>query len=210
MRWLHIEASPRADKSTSSVLARELLSEALTKEDALDTFPIWREQLPDMDGPLLSGKYARLEKRAFTAEEEEAWARAGALVERLAAADHLLISTPMWNFGIPYRLKHWIDVITQPGLSFSFDPETGYAPLLSARPVTIILSSAGDYRGGPSWGRPDLASSYLSAALQFIGLECPKIFQAGPTAGPPETWSQARERVRRELSSHAARRERIA
>ena len=35
----------------------------------------------------------------------------------------------MWNFGIPYKLKQWIDVITQPGLAFRFDPAQGYLPL---------------------------------------------------------------------------------
>jgi len=25
----------------------------------------------------------------------------------------VLISTPMWNFGIPYKLKQWFDLIVQ-------------------------------------------------------------------------------------------------
>jgi hypothetical protein len=48
----------------------------------------------------------------------------------------------MWNFGIPYKLKHWIDVITQPGLTFRFDPAQGYLPLLKDRPTVVIIAVA--------------------------------------------------------------------
>ncbi|TVS05393.1 MAG: hypothetical protein EA413_06875 [Cyanobium sp. PLM2.Bin73] len=37
----------------------------------------------------------------------------------------------MWNFSIPYKLKHWIALVTQPGLSFGFDPATGYYGLIT-------------------------------------------------------------------------------
>lgn len=89
----------------------------------------------------------------------------------------------MWNFGIPYKLKHWIDLITQPGLTFSFDPDRGYAPILPQRPTLVVVSSAGDYRNGPSYGRPDLASPYLRTALTFLGLGPVVVENIGPTAG---------------------------
>jgi FMN-dependent NADH-azoreductase len=44
----------------------------------------------------------------------------------------------MWNFGVPYVLKHYIDVITQPGLTFSFNPATGFSGLVTGRPATVI------------------------------------------------------------------------
>lgn len=39
-------------------------------------------------------------------------------IERLEGADKVLISSPMCNFSIPYRLKHYLDLVCQPGLSF--------------------------------------------------------------------------------------------
>jgi FMN-dependent NADH-azoreductase len=32
----------------------------------------------------------------------------------LATADAYLFSVPMWNAGVPYVLKQWIDIITEP------------------------------------------------------------------------------------------------
>jgi Flavodoxin-like fold len=46
---------------------------------------------------------------------------------RFAAADAYLFSVPMWNAGVPYVFKQFIDVISQPGLLFGFDAAEGYA-----------------------------------------------------------------------------------
>ena len=70
------------------------------------------------------------------------------LALRLSLADRVLISTPMWNFSIPYKLKQWFDVIIQPGLAFRFDPAQGYLPLLEDRPTVVILASGSDFVTG--------------------------------------------------------------
>ncbi len=184
---LHIEASPRGATSVSTVLAEYFVDRLREAEPALriDRLHIWEEALPDLNGALLSAKYAVLAGRDLDSGEARSWEKVRGLVERVRGADSLVLSTPMWNFGIPYKLKHWIDLITQPGLSFAFDPQAGYRPLLTPRPFTIVLASAGDYSEGPSWGRPDLASGYLREAFRFIGLGDPEIVRAGATAGDP-------------------------
>jgi FMN-dependent NADH-azoreductase len=63
---------------------------------------------------------------------------------KFALADRVLISTPMWNFAIPYKLKQWFDLIVKPRLTFRFDPAQGYLPLLKNRPTVVILASGSD------------------------------------------------------------------
>lgn len=205
-RLLYVEASPRGADSISTRLASHFIDHLRSTEPelALDHLRLWEEALPELDGPLLAAKYAVLAKRDLSNEEARAWNVVAQLIERVREADSLFVSTPMWNFGIPYKLKHWIDLITQPGLSFSFDPATGYSPLLSPKPLTIILASAGDYATGPSWGRPDLASGYLREALRFIGLEAPEIILAGPTAGDSARQEEARAAARIALNARVA------
>jgi FMN-dependent NADH-azoreductase len=41
-------------------------------------------------------------------------------ISQFLAADVCLISSPIWNFSIPYALKYYIDAIVQPGYLFSF------------------------------------------------------------------------------------------
>jgi FMN-dependent NADH-azoreductase len=41
--------------------------------------------------------------------QRDAFGIAECIAVRFALADRVLISTPMSNFGIPYRLKQWIE-----------------------------------------------------------------------------------------------------
>ena len=56
-------------------------------------------------------------------EQNEAreWRAVLNLVEQFLHADAYLFTIPMWNFGIPYELKQYIDLITHPGLTFTRD-----------------------------------------------------------------------------------------
>jgi FMN-dependent NADH-azoreductase len=200
-RILHIEASPRGLRARSSQLATRLIDGLKSRlpYSEVDLVNVWREELPALDGALIGAKYARLAGAPLHPHEERAWTTIEGMVRRLDASDRIVISSPLWNFSIPYRLKHYIDLVTQPGLAFDFNPETGYRPLLRNRPVDIILASAGDYRAGPSWGRPDLATPYLEAALAFIGLKDVRIFRIGPTVGDETQVSAAMARASAEI-----------
>ncbi|WP_066479201.1 NAD(P)H-dependent oxidoreductase [Bosea sp. WAO] len=204
-RLLLVQASPRQGDSASRAAAAVFLASLRERvgEFEIDELDLWREALPEFDGAALAAKYTRLAGRVLVPREAEAWKTIEAMVTRLADADLVLIATPMWNFGIPYKLKHWIDLVTQPGLAFRFDPATGYSPLLRSRPTLAIVASAGDYSAGPSWGRPDLVTPYLQAALRFIGLGEIEVVGQGPTIGPEPAIAAARDRAHALLSQIA-------
>lgn len=204
-RLLLVQASPRQGDSASRAAAAVFLTRLRERagEFEVDELDLWREALPEFDGAALAAKYARLAGQVLAPREAEAWKTIEAMVARLDAADLVLIATPMWNFGIPYKLKHWIDLVTQPGLAFRFDPATGYSPLLRPRPTLAIVASAGDYSAGPSWGRPDLATPYLEAALRFIGLGEIAVVGQRPTIGPEPAIAAARDRVQARLDQLA-------
>ena len=114
----------------------------------IDLQDLWRETLPEFDGAALEAKYARLGGRAFTSPEGDAFAVVERLALRFSLAERVLISAPMWNFGVPYKLKQWFDLIVQPGLTFRFDPAQGYFPLLKNRPTVVMLASGSDFVTG--------------------------------------------------------------
>ena len=166
---------------------------------------LWKDYLPEFEGYILEAKYARLGGRAFTDSQRDAFAIAERIAVRLALADRVLISTPMWNFHIPYKLKQWIDVITQPGLTFRFDPAQGYLPLLKDRPTVVIIASGSDFVTGMNRGRIDMATPYLRELLHFIGINDVRFVPIGPTAGPAEPIRAARENAHRRIAELAAR-----
>ena len=165
---------------------------------------LWKDHLPEFEGYILEAKYARISGRAFTDSQRDAFAIADRLAVRFSLADRVLISTPMWNFSIPYKLKQWIDVITQPGLTFRFDPAQGYLPLLQDRPTLVIVASGSDFVTGMNHGRIDMATPYLREALRFIGISDVRFVPIQPTTGSVEAIRAARERSHRRLAEIAA------
>ena len=199
-KLFHLRCSPRA-ASESSAGAQAFVArfrEARPNWD-IDVMDIWRETLPEFNGEALEAKYARQSGREFSDTQRTAFAELERMAMRFALADRVLISTPMWNFGIPYRLKQWFDLIVQPGLTFRFDPAHGYFPLLKNRPTIVILASGSDFVTGMDRGRIDMATPYLREALRFIGVSDVRFALIGPTAGPAESARSAREAAHRHL-----------
>lgn len=199
---LHIKASPRVGSYSTAAASRFLANLTSACPDLeVDLLDLWDVPLPSMDGHTIEAKYARLAGKSFSPDQVAAWKAIEETIERFDRSDRIVFSTPLWNFGIPYKLKHFIDVITQPTLSFSFSPDIGYRPLLKDRPTLVILSSAGDYRDGPSWGRPDLATPYMREALAFIGIRDVSFVAIGPTTGPNDAVNEAVDRAANNLAA---------
>jgi FMN-dependent NADH-azoreductase len=203
-KFFHLRASPRPD-SASGVGADAFVNRFNQTHPGwdIDTLDLWRESLPDLQGAALEAKYARQAGRTFNDRERDAFAVIERMVVRLAVADRVLISTSMWNFGIPYKLKQYIDLIVQPGLTFSFDPNRGHSPLLQNRLTLVILASGGDFVTGMNRGRTDMATPYLRDILRFIGLSDQRLVLIGPTVGPAASALASREAANRRLAEIA-------
>lgn len=204
-KLLHLSCSPRPE-SVSTAGARVFLDgfrQARPDWD-IDVVDIWRDRMPEFMGPIAEAKYARMKAQAFNEAQRESFAEAERMALRFSLADRVLISTPMWNFGIPYKLKQWFDIIVQPGLTFRFDPSQGYFPLLQNRPTLVILASGSDFATGMNRGRIDMATPYLREILRFVGISDVRFLAIGPTTGPQQPIDAARERAHRRLAAMAA------
>ena len=75
----------------------------------------------------------------------------------------------MWNFGIPYRLKHYIAVVWQPGFMFKYT-ENGPVGLAAGRKVIVVSSRGGDYTPGTPAEAYDQIIPYLKTVLGWAGI----------------------------------------
>ena len=126
MKLLHINASPRGEDGYSLEVANPLnIQLAERNEVEIDRLDLFKTNLPEFGEVATSAKMALFTGRDQTDEEVAAWAAVRAVFDRFAAADIYVCNVPIWNNGIPYKLKHFIDLVTQPGWSFGFDPEAG-------------------------------------------------------------------------------------
>ena len=74
----------------------------------------------------------------------------------------------MWNFGIPYVLKHYIDVLVQPGLTFASRRAKG-TKAWSRKARRVVYARGGAY-GPDRRGGYDKQSDYIQQVLGFIGI----------------------------------------
>jgi FMN-dependent NADH-azoreductase len=188
-KLLYIEASPRKSRSKSIEVSQVFLSEFQKVHPSveIDKLDLWATELPAFDGDTVDAKYAILHGQQHTADQAKAWKRVENVIERFKSADWYLFSLPMWNFGIPYVLKHLIDVIVQPGLTFSFSPDEGFKGLLTNRRAVAVYARGGAYGPGSGAEGYDLQSKTLSGILGFIGItDLASIFIEPTLAAPAD------------------------
>jgi FMN-dependent NADH-azoreductase len=187
-KLLYIEASPRKDRSRSIQVARTFLAayQKSRPDDSIQTLDLWATNLPRFDGATIEAKYAIIQGQPHTPEQAQAWKAVVGVIEQFKSADKYLFSLPMWNFGVPYIFKHFIDVLVQPGLTFSFDPQSGYQGLVTGKKAVVVYARGGAYGPGSGAEAYDLQSKTLGGILGFIGLtDLVNIF-VEPTLGPQE------------------------
>ena len=196
MRVLHVVASPR-DRSRSEQLAAIAIA-ALDRPE-VTRLELWRETLPELDGDTVEGRYRLIHGEPVAAEVAQRWAELRAVAEQALAHDLWVISTPMWNFGLPYRLKHWIDCITHPGMTFTNDAMGNVTGLAAGRSALLIGAGALDFADAAQQQALDFQMRYLDAWLRFIGITDIHTVRAAPTFGPAETVDAAMETAADEL-----------
>jgi FMN-dependent NADH-azoreductase len=171
MKLLHINASPRAADSESLALADHFISQlAKGRSLEIDRLDLFHDDLPAF-GPIATGaKMALFSGRSQTDDEIAAWAAIRKVFDRFAAADLYVFNVPIWNNGIPYVLKQFIDLVTQPGWSFGFDPATGYTGLMTCRKAVVVHASGVWFEGIQANFGSDFSTPYLQDWLTFIGI----------------------------------------
>lgn len=173
MKVLHINASARDEKSQSLRLADVFIDEFRKKRNdiIIDRFNLFHDELPEFGAIASGAKMALFTGTEQTAEQKSVWDNARAVFDRFAEADVYVFNIPLWNNGMPYILKQFIDVVTQPGWAFGFDMEKGYTGLLTNKKAFVVHAS-GVYREGiaPNFGS-DFSSPYFRDWLNFVGVE---------------------------------------
>jgi FMN-dependent NADH-azoreductase len=191
-KLLYVEASPRKELSASIGVAKAFLESYQTAhpDDTIETLDLWSHPLPEFDGATLNAKYRILYGKEHGSEEGKAWQAVVDTFNRFNEADKYLFSVPMWNFGVPYKFKHFIDVIVQPGLAFSFSPKTGYTGLVAGKPAAVVYARGGEYSEGSGAAAMDYQKPYVEAILGFMGFSEIHAVVVEPTLGAPETVEQ--------------------
>lgn len=211
---LYLEASPRYERSYSSRVAAAFLETylELNPDDTVDHYHLFEHQVPEFDQEAAKQKMQHIERLIREGKGIEPigkWAEVLEQIDRLKRADKVLISSPMWNFHIPYRLKQWLDVVVQPGLTFGVNRKGEYVGLLKNKRMQLILASGSAYQerfpredDGP---KTDFQRWYLEHMSRYIGIVDVRTIKIEPTEAAPPDEVERMYHARLEEAREAAR-----
>jgi FMN-dependent NADH-azoreductase len=165
---LRIDASSRQVGSNSRALADHLIAqldpETVTRRDLADGIPF-------VDEEWIGANFTPVTDRSDA--HKAALALSDALIAEIEAADTLVLSVPIYNFGIPAALKAWIDMIARARKTFHYTAD-GPVGLLNGKKAFLVFASGGTQIGSDI----DFASGYLRHVLHFVGIDDVTVFAA--------------------------------
>ncbi len=163
-RILRLDASANPGQSGSRVLGDQL-TERMTQ-----LYPEIEIRQRDLninaefiDSNWITANLCEPHNRDNTARQRLAYS--DELIAELQWADHILLTTPMYNFSVPATLKAWIDQVCRAGVTFRYTTD-GPVGLLAGKRADIVITTG----GAPLESPVDFISDYLRQVFAFVGI----------------------------------------
>jgi FMN-dependent NADH-azoreductase len=166
---LHIDSSPRAERSHSRELSKEFVSawRAEHPEDAIAYRDLGHHPVPHVDEAWIAAAFSPPE--THTPELTEALRISDELVDEFLAADRYVFGVPMYNFNIPSTFKAYIDQIVRINRTVAIEAE-GFKGLVEGKKAVIITARGGDFSATSPAVAYDFQEPYLRTIFGFIGI----------------------------------------
>jgi FMN-dependent NADH-azoreductase len=206
---LHVETSPRKQRSASIQVARAFIDRYVEVHSGttVDRLDVWNLQMPEFDGHAMEAKYAGLAGVERTDAQREAWRQINELAQPFRDADLFVFSVPLWNYGIPYKLKHLIDAVSQKDVLFTFTPDEGLRGMLHAKKAVMVYArgtTLADDSGTPA-SLFDYQQGYMNLWLNMVGVTDIESIVVEKTLYGPEVDGDAREKAAQQAIDLASR-----
>ncbi len=164
-KMLIVQTSPRGEKSVSRALAKTFIHawRGAYPDGVINERDLAETPLAFVSAPWLQAYFTS--PADHTVEMKAALQLSNLLISELVATDHLVISTPVYNYNIPASLKAWFDHVVRKGITLGFDG----SGLVTGKKATVIIASGGIYTEGSPIRERDLAAQYLKLILGVLG-----------------------------------------
>ncbi|EJL91546.1 NAD(P)H-dependent oxidoreductase [Pantoea sp. BIGb0393] len=183
MKLLHIKVSPDLAGSASRIASARLVEKLRAQQaDLIETeLDLAQHPLPHLDAFTIGAFFTKPEQRDDA--QRAAIQTSEDLVDQLFACDTLVISSPMWNLGLPSVLKAWFDHITRAGRTFAFSADGCKVGLVQGKKVYCVVASGSVFAHGP-FVADDQFTPYIRVALEYIGITDVEFIRVDGTHDP--------------------------
>lgn len=183
MKLLHIKVSQNLEGSASRKASHHLVEKLKTKYPELEEtiLDLSVNPLPHLNSLTISAFFTSHDARSN--EQIEAVRLSDKMVDMLFDHDVIIVSSPMWNLGLPSVLKAWFDHVTRAGRTFAFTGIGTKVGLIKNKKVYGIVASGSLFSEGP-FINDDQFSPYFKVALNYIGIDDVEIVRVEGTHDP--------------------------
>ncbi|MFI7018779.1 NAD(P)H-dependent oxidoreductase [Streptomyces sp. NPDC050164] len=207
---VHAHPEPHSFSTAQMAAAARSLGEAGYRVDVLDLYAdgwapvLAREEFAPVDGPF---KPQAEQMRAV--EEGTLDAAVKAHLDRLLAADLLVLSFPMWWFSLPAVLKGWVDRVFVMGGVFGGDHGLFGDAALAGKRAMLLFTTGGpgeSFRPGGAFGPMDDFLFHIHRGmLEFVGFQVlDPVITYGPARMTDQERTAALDAVRESVARIAA------
>ena len=169
---LYLEASARHD-SHSHLIANELLAahKSAHPDTTVTTRNLYNPAIPHVNEDFVYGAlYGPLTGQARTPAQEEALRFSDELIAELKAADVIVISVPMYNFGVPSVLKAYIDQTVRLGATYGWGENGPFGLLSGKKIIAVSARGAGGYAEGGKYASANHVDGQIRVSAGYIGI----------------------------------------
>ncbi|GAX41712.1 NAD(P)H dehydrogenase (quinone) [Tolypothrix sp. NIES-4075] len=202
---LHIDSSPRGDRSFSRKFSHEFITSWKTAhpDDTVTYRDLGHNPVPHVDESWIAAAFSPPQTR--TPELNQAIKISDELVDEFLAADRYVFGVPMYNFNIPSTLKAYIDQIVRIGRTFLVSQEGAFQGLVSNKKMLIVTARGGSFTQGSPTAAYDFQEPYLKTIFGFIGItDISLIHVENLSAGDDvreQSFAQAQEAIAQAVAS---------
>ncbi len=200
---LHIDSSPRGERSYSRTLSYEFITAWKTAhpDDTVTYRDLGHHPVPHVDEPWIAAAFTPPEAR--TPELSKVIKTSDELVDEFLAADRYVFGVPMYNFNVPSTFKAYIDQIVRVSRTFAVN-EQGYQGLVNGKKMLIVTARGGSFKPGTPMASYDFQEPFLRTIFGFIGITDITFIHADNLAAGDEACEQSL------AEAHAAIQEAVA
>jgi len=164
VKLLRVDSSGRYEGSSTRALTDSLIEALASGDKALDvTQRDLAKGMPHVDESWIQANFTDAEERSD--EQMERLQFSDNLVAEIQTANVVVIGVPIYNFGVPAKLKAWVDMIARARLTFRYT-ENGPEGLMKGKKAYLVVASGGVAVDSEL----DFATPYMRQALRFIGI----------------------------------------
>lgn len=173
---VHAHPEPLSFSTAQMTTAAQTLRDAGYRVDVLDLYAdAWAPALGREEFAPVEGHFKPQAEQMRAVKDGTLDAAVKAHLDRLLAADLLVLSFPMWWFSLPAILKGWVDRVFVMGAAFGGDHGLFSEAALAGKRAMLLVTTGGaseSFQPGGAFGPMDDFLFHIHRGmLEFVGFQ---------------------------------------